>query len=235
MLRSPRWISSESDDVASPSNQSPGEKQAELPVRAIAALGNPGRKYSDTRHNVGWMLIDALAARTGIQWQAKFNGEFGRLRLGDRELLVLKPGTFMNLSGHPTQAMCNFFGVKPGELLVLHDDLDLPFGRIQVKAGGGHGGHNGLRSLVAQLGNDFARIRLGIGRPSEGKVDVADWVLSPFTASERAELPDMLDRAEVAVRAVVDKGVRGAMNACNAAGVVKVGPVVKTAPDRDKT
>lgn len=191
--------------------------QADLPVRALIALGNPGRKYADTRHNVGWMAIDALAARYGIQWQQKFNGDFGRLRVGDHDLLVLKPGTFMNLSGHPVQAMCNFFGVKPQELLVLHDDLDLVFGRVQVKMGGGHGGHNGLRSIVAQLGNaDFARVRIGVGRPPDSRMDVADWVLSTFAPIERAELPDVLDRAAAATLAVVNSGVRVAMNACNA-------------------
>jgi PTH1 family peptidyl-tRNA hydrolase len=217
--------------VSQPSRPESGKPaQADLPVRAIVALGNPGRKYADTRHNVGWMAVDALAGRLGVQWQQKFNGEFGRLRLGEHDLMLLKPGTFMNLSGHPVQAMCAFFGLKPGELLVLHDDLDLPFGRLQIKVGGGHGGHNGLRSIVAQVGADFARVRLGIGRPPQASVDVADWVLSTFLPIERAELPQLLDKAEVAVRTMLDEGVRAAMNACNG-----VAPGPKPVVARDKT
>lgn len=205
---------------------------ADLPVRAIVALGNPGKKYADTRHNVGWMAVDALAGRLGVQWQQKFNGEFAKVRLGEHDLMLLKPGTFMNLSGHPVQAMCAFFGLKPGELLVLHDELDLPFGRLQLKVGGGHGGHNGLRSIVAQVGADFARVRLGIGRPPFANVDVADWVLSTFAPIERAELPELLDKADVAVRTVLDKGVRAAMNVCNgaAAGQKPKAPVAPKGP-----
>ena len=190
----------------------------EMPIRAIVALGNPGKKYAETRHNVGWMALDHVFG--SVQWQAKFNGEFAKAWLGDRELLLLKPGTFMNLSGHPTQAMAQFFGCKPEEVLVLHDDLDLAFGRVQLKSGGGHGGHNGLRSLHAQLPNaNYARLRLGIGRPVAGNAaqsDVADYVLAPFAPLERAELPVVLDRARVALESCVRLGVRAAMNAVNA-------------------
>ena len=187
----------------------------EMPIRAIVALGNPGKKYAETRHNVGWMALDHVVGP--VQWQQKFNGEFAKAWLDGKEVLLLKPGTFMNLSGHPTQAMCAFFGVKPEEVLVLHDDLDLAYGRVQVKSGGGHGGHNGLKSLHAQLASPgYARVRIGIGRP-DGKGDVADWVLNPFAASERAELTLVLDRARDAVQAVLALGVRAAMNKCNGA------------------
>lgn len=193
-------------------------------VKAIVGLGNPGRQYADTRHNVGWMAIDLLARRIGAQWQAKFNGEYARGRLGDHDLHLLKPGTFMNLSGHPTQAMCQFFGVHVDELLVLHDEIDLPFGTVRLKSGGGHGGHNGLRSLIAQCGgNGFGRVRIGVGRPADGRVDTADWVLSIFSAIERAELPDMLERAVVAVEKSVGVGIPAAMNACNGPQVPKSG------------
>mgnify|MGYP001594401889 CR=1 FL=1 len=133
-------------------------------LRALVGLGNPGKAYAATRHNVGFMAIDRLAARQGAAWSAKFNGQFGRCRLagpqGEVDLALLQPLTFMNCSGHPTQQMCAFFGYKPAELLIFHDDLDLAFGRVQIKVGGGHGGHNGLRSLVAQLGDGaFVRVR----------------------------------------------------------------------------
>ena len=186
----------------------------EVPIRAIVALGNPGKKYAETRHNVGWMALDRLVGP--LQWQQKFNGDFGKAWIDGRELLLFKPGTFMNLSGHPTQAMCAFFGVKAEELLVLHDDLDLAFGRVQVKSGGGHGGHNGLKSLHAQLAsNAYARVRLGIGRPEPGRGEVVDWVLMPFAPIERAELPQVLDRARDAVEACLKLGVRAAMNKVN--------------------
>ncbi len=186
----------------------------DVPIRAIVALGNPGKKYAETRHNVGWMALDALVGP--VQWQQKFNGEFAKAWIADKEVLLLKPGTYMNLSGFPAQAMCAFFGVKAEEVLVLHDDLDLAFGRVQVKLGGGHGGHNGLKSLHAQLaGADYARIRLGIGRPEPGQGEVVDWVLTPFAAIERAELPHVLARARDAVDACLRVGVRAAMNKVN--------------------
>lgn len=192
----------------------PNPSSPDRPIRAVVGLGNPGRKYEHTRHNIGFMVADALARRGQVQWQARFNGEFGRLREGDLDLLLLKPGTFMNLSGHPVQAMCGFFGLAPEELLVIHDDLDLAPGRIQIKAGGGHGGHNGLRSMTQQLGaNGYARIRIGIGRNEKG--DAAEWVLESFSPQERAWLPDIVQRATAAVLAIAQKGVRGAMNEFN--------------------
>lgn len=209
------------DNANTPTQQiEAAKKPDDLPIRAIVGLGNPGRKYAETRHNVGWLVIEALAFKAGGTWSAKFNGEFSKLRLGSLDVWALKPGTFMNLSGHPTQAMCAFYGVQAGEVLVIHDDLDLPFGRVQIKSGGGHGGHNGLRSLVAQLGSAaFVRVRVGVGRPSGGKGsdnDVADHVLAPFSPSERAELPRIVELARDAVLAVLEKGVRAAMNQVNA-------------------
>lgn len=213
--------------------QDPAAKSAgtmDPPIRAVVALGNPGRKYAETRHNVGWMVADALAARHGLGWQQKFNGEFGRMRVPGKgtwvgqDVSVLKPGTFMNLSGHPTQAMAAFYGYAPAELLVMHDELDLPFGRIQIKAGGGHGGHNGLRSLVAQLGDPtFVRVRIGIGRVKadgrpEGKQgEQADFVLAPFATDERPWLPDLIGRAADAVQLILELGVRAAMNTVHGA------------------
>ena len=199
---------------AASSKAVPSKTAPERPIRAIVGLGNPGRKYENTRHNAGFLVVDALARRSGLQWQTRFNGEFTRLREGSLDLCLLKPGTFMNLSGHPVQAMCAFFGLAPEELLVLHDDLDLAPGRVQVKSGGGHGGHNGLRSITQQLGsNAFARVRIGIGRGQKG--DPADYVLEPFSPQERAWLPQILDLAADAALAVAHKGVRVAMNEFN--------------------
>jgi len=183
-------------------------------IRAIIGLGNPGRKYEATRHNAGFLALETLARRSSLQWQARFNGEFARLRDGSLDLCLLKPGTFMNLSGHPVQAMSSFFGFAPEALLVLHDDLDLPFGRVQVKAGGGHGGHNGLRSITQQLGaSAYARVRIGIGRNEKG--DPADYVLEAFSPQDRAWLPQILDLAADAAMAAAHRGVRVAMNEFN--------------------
>lgn len=211
-----------------------------LPIRAVIGLGNPGKKYETTRHNAGFWVVQALGERLGASWQSKFNGQFAKASLRgsiskqatvqsiDAELALLQPGTFMNLSGHPTQAMAAFFGYKPQQLLVIHDELDLPWGRLQLKVGGGHGGHNGLRSLVSQLGSaDFVRLRVGIGRPAAGdKVapvsptdgggdQIANWVLSPPSAVERAEIPDVVERALAAIQDAVGLGAAAAMNVHN--------------------
>jgi PTH1 family peptidyl-tRNA hydrolase len=212
----------------------PSGASSELPIRAIVGLGNPGKQYAATRHNVGFMAIERLAERLGVSWSGKFNGNYARGRMrgegGDVDVALLEPLQFMNLSGHPTQAMLQFFGLKPQEVLVLHDELDLPFGRLQLKFGGGHGGHNGLRSLVAQLGTaEFARLRIGISRPpaSAGQAAVSDWVLAPFAGVDRAELPDVLARAVQAAEAAVAVGVRSAMASVNADPSAKTGGVAK--------
>lgn len=190
-------------------------------IRAVVGLGNPGKQYAQTRHNVGFMAVERLAERLSGNWSGKFNGLMARVRLGDRDLILLEPQQFMNLSGHSAQAMAQFYGIKPAEILVVHDDLDLAFGRIQIKVGGGHGGHNGLRSLQAQLGDaGFARLRIGIGRPEGakgGEEAVSNWVLSAFSPAERAELPELLARALAAVQDAVNLGPRPAMNLHNAA------------------
>lgn len=203
-------------------------------IKAVVGLGNPGKQYAQTRHNVGFLAVERLAERLGASWSAKFNSLMARARLGDRELTLLEPQQFMNLSGHGTQAMAQFYGIKPAEILVVHDDLDLAFGRIQLKVGGGHGGHNGLRSLQAQLGDaGFARLRIGIGRPDGAKGGdeaVSNWVLSPFSPLERAELSEVLTRALAAVQDAVTLGPRPAMNLHNA--VAKPATVGKTEAGR---
>lgn len=183
----------------------------------VAGLGNPGPKYSGHRHNVGFMLVDELARRLGADaFRDKFSGQFARARLsGGRELVLLKPQTFMNLSGESVQKALAFFKLEPDALLVAHDELDLPFGTLKLKRGGGTAGHNGLKSIVQHCGGpDFARIRLGIGRPPRQGVE---HVLSDFSRQECQELPAVLERASLAVVDVVDRGLSAAMNAHNQA------------------
>ena len=148
----------------------------------VAGLGNPGREYERTRHNVGWMVVDELARRRNGSFRSKFSGQLAEVRDEDRRLALLKPETYMNVSGQSVGAAARFFKVAPGSLLVVHDDVDLDPGRLQVRVGGGLAGHNGLRSIASTLGTqDFLRLRIGVGRPGRGdRRPVADYVLSEF-------------------------------------------------------
>ena len=179
----------------------------------VVGLGNPGPKYAHTRHNVGFMVLDRVAdALKAGPYREKFNGLFTRVHTPD--VVLLKPMTYMNLSGEPVQAAMKFFKVAPAELLVVYDELDLPFGDCRLKLGGGAAGHNGIKSLLANAGGDgFARLRVGIGKPRHG--DASPHVLGEFSASERAELEDVLSHATLGVQAVIDKGIASAMNAFN--------------------
>jgi PTH1 family peptidyl-tRNA hydrolase len=160
----------------------------------IAFLGNPGREYERSRHNVGWMVADLLTHRYGLSWQDKFDGRLALLATEGRKLRLLKPMTFMNRSGQSVVRALSFFSIEPEECVVVHDDLELGFGKIVFKSGGGTGGHNGLKSIISHLGTrDFGRIRIGIGRPSRGSV--SSYVLSRFTPEEEAELPGILEGA----------------------------------------
>ena len=183
-------------------------------MHLIVGLGNPGKKYERNRHNVGFMVAERFArARALPDFREKFSGLFAK---GDA-ITVLAPQTFMNLSGDSVQPAAAFLKVEPGRIVVVHDELDLPWKDVRLKVGGGHAGHNGLRSIIARLGTpEFVRVRVGVGRPPPGfRGDVADWVLSDFDAIERAELPDVVDRACAAVEKVVAEGAAAAMNAVN--------------------
>jgi len=186
----------------------------------IVGLGNPGREYTTTRHNVGWLALDELARLSGHMtgFKKKFRGEFCKTALAGRECVLLRPETFMNESGLSVRPALGFFHVAPTDLIVLHDELDLPFGDVRVKRGGGHAGHNGLRSLVQHLGTpDFVRVRMGIGRPPPGFTgDVADYVLSGFGAIERMKVPAMIDQAAKAVVGILSEGIDRVMNVYNA-------------------
>ena len=185
----------------------------------VAGLGNPGPRYAATRHNVGFRLIDELARQCGVPASAfkeRFHGEIASARLGDQELVLLRPQTFMNESGRSVQAACTFYKLKPSDLIVAHDDLDVPFSEVRLKQGGGDGGQRGVRSVTAALGPDYVRIRLGIGRPPpDFRGDVADFVLQAFPSAELATVEQMVTRATEAVSLVTSLGLEKAMNRIN--------------------
>jgi PTH1 family peptidyl-tRNA hydrolase len=190
-------------------------------MHLIVGLGNPGRKYEGNRHNVGFMAVDELRRAEGIpDFKEKFSGVWTKGEIGGRPVALLKPMTFMNLSGDSVQPAMAFLKVEPADVVVVHDEIDLPFGDVRVKTGGGHAGHNGLRSLIQRLGTpDFVRVRIGVGRPPPGfRGEVADYVLQDFDAIERAELPDLVARTNDAVRRIVKDGAAAAMNVVNIRG-----------------
>lgn len=179
----------------------------------VVGLGNPGPKYAGNRHNVGFMVVDLLAKRVGASFgrHRKAMADVAEARLGvgaDAPRLVLaKPLTYMNLSGGPVTSLSNFYKVPLSQVIAVHDELDIPYGQLRLKVGGGEGGHNGLRSLSAAMSTkDFVRVRFGVGRPP-GRQDPADFVLNDFSAAERKELDFLVDRAADAVEAVVVKGL----------------------------
>ncbi len=158
----------------------------------IVGLGNPGAKYAGNRHNIGFMAVDAIAADHGFApWRAKFQGQISEGRLGGTRVALLKPGTFMNLSGQAVGEAMRFYKLEPADVIVFHDELDLAPGKCRLKQGGGHAGHNGLRSIHDHIGPDYARLRLGIGHPGH-KDRVAGYVLADFAKAEQDWLADML-------------------------------------------
>ncbi len=181
----------------------------------IVGLGNPETRYQRNRHNLGFRVVDALAAKLGAEWTRKFDGELAQGTMGVAKVLLLKPQTFMNRSGDSVAPAARFFKLELGQVLVVHDELDLELGRIQLKQGGGNGGHNGLRSIEAALGSkDFGRLRLGIGRPP-AEWDPADYVLSDFTKLEEAAVETEIQAALAALTAVTSEGMQKAMTQHN--------------------
>ena len=182
----------------------------------IVGLGNPGARYARTRHNVGFMAVEAWAAELAParpSWSEKWKGLTTTVSCGGHRCVLLKPQTYMNRSGQSVQPAAQFHRVTPAQLVVVHDEIDFPLGRLAIKKGGGHGGHNGLRDIVALLGNEFLRIRLGVGRPVHG--EVADYVLSDFTPDEQGPAADMVERAVKALTCMMTDGVVMAMNKFN--------------------
>jgi PTH1 family peptidyl-tRNA hydrolase len=187
----------------------------------VAGLGNPGREHEGDRHNVGFVVVDAIAARAaGADFRSKHAGLLARASLAGHDVVLLKPQTYMNRSGDSVQPAAAFFKVAPADVVVVHDEIDLPWGDVRLKMGGGHAGNNGLRDIIARLGTpDFVRVRVGVGRPPPGfRGDGAAWVLSGFDAAQRAELPGVVNRAVDAVERVVKDGVAAAMNVVNTKG-----------------
>jgi PTH1 family peptidyl-tRNA hydrolase len=179
----------------------------------LAGLGNPGLQYAGNRHNVGFMVADVLAARVGSGFRRdKSRAQAASGRLNGVPVIIAKPMSFMNLSGQALSALAGFYKIPPARLVVIHDELDLPFGTIRLKVGGGDGGHNGLRSVTRTLAaKEYYRVRVGIGRPP-GRQDPADYVLRDFGTAERKELPLVLERAADAVEALVRLGLAAAQN-----------------------
>jgi PTH1 family peptidyl-tRNA hydrolase len=188
-------------------------------VLLIAGLGNPGSRYQATRHNLGFRVIDELARQCGLPASAfreRCHGELASARLGSEDLLLLRPQTFMNDSGRSVQAACTFYKIKPSELIVVHDELDLPFNDVRLKKGGGDSGNRGVRSVTSAIGPDYIRIRLGIGRPPpDFRGDPADFVLQAFASAELEAVEQMVSRATEAVSLVTSVGLEKAMNRIN--------------------
>jgi peptidyl-tRNA hydrolase, PTH1 family len=185
-------------------------------MKLIVGLGNPGRSYEETRHNVGFRVLDELARAAGIALAStRFHGDFGQGVLQGEKTALLKPQTFMNLSGDAVAPAARFYKVGPEDLIVVHDELDLPLGRLQLKKGGGTGGHRGLESIVERLGSeDFIRVRVGIGKP-ENKERTVGYVLGGFTQEEALLLEEVAARAIAAIASIVGQGLGRAMNEHN--------------------
>jgi PTH1 family peptidyl-tRNA hydrolase len=176
----------------------------------VIGLGNPGPQYELTRHNVGQLVVDELAERRRERFSShKANARVAEtwLRPGAAKIVLAKPNSYMNVSGGPVSALAKYYGVDAAHIVVVHDELDIPFDTVKLKVGGGHGGHNGVRDVAKALGTaDFPRVRVGIGRPP-GRQDPADWVLDPFSAADRKQLPLLLSDAADAVELLIGDGL----------------------------
>ncbi len=190
--------------------------EAGFPRWLVVGLGNPGPRYGGTRHNAGFLVADLLAERLHSRFKAhRGRADLVEGRLAGRPVVIAKPKAFMNLSGGPVASVSRFFKIPVERLIVVHDELDLDYGRLRLKAGGGDNGHNGLKSLRSALGSgEFFRVRVGIGRPP-GRQDPADYVLKDFAVAERKELPFHVDRAADAVQALLELGLDAAQNRFN--------------------
>lgn len=186
----------------------------------VMGLGNPGPEYAGNRHNVGFMVADLLAGRMGGRFKAHkaraqvVEGRIGPPGLGSRRVVVAKPLSFMNLSGGPTTALLDFFKVPVANVVAIHDELDIDYGALRLKLGGGDNGHNGLKSITKSLGAEYHRVRFGIGRPP-GRMQVADFVLKDFSSAERRELDYFVDRAADAVETLIVEGLERAQSTYN--------------------
>ena len=182
----------------------------------LVGLGNPGPRYARNRHNAGFMVIDELRRRAGYPpCRLKLGAELSEMTLGGASVLLCKPMEFMNCSGQAVQRVAAFWKIPPAQAVVVHDDLDVPFGRLKLGVGGGSGGHNGLASIIQEWGAaEFARVRMGIGRPPEAW-DAADYVLADFLEEERNHLPALIESAADACQTIIERGPQVAMNRFN--------------------
>jgi len=185
-------------------------------LRLIIGLGNPGAKYQATRHNSGFLAIDEISANHNIPVSLKgFDASFGKGRIGDIPVLLFKPMTFMNVSGSAVKKIVDYLNIDPADIIVIHDDIDLPFGTFRLKIGGGHAGHKGMISIIDGLGNpDFIRVRIGIGKPLD-RLMVERYVLEQFAENEMKLLPQIMKTVSDAVTMIVTSGIQAAMNRYN--------------------
>ena len=183
----------------------------------IVGLGNPGKEYERTRHNTGFRAIDILADKLGCKIdKAKFQGLYGQAAYSGAKLLLLKPQTYMNLSGRSVVQLSAYYGIPPQRIIVLFDDISLAPGRLRIRGDGSAGGHNGIKSIIAELGSqDFPRVKIGVGAKPNPEFDLADWVLSSFSAKEEKDLTFALENAADAALVIVEKGVSEAANKFN--------------------
>ncbi len=182
----------------------------------LVCLGNPGKEYANTRHNIGFLAADALEKRTGVKFnKLKYRALTGEVTLGGQRVLVVKPQTYMNLSGEAVKLAGGFYKIPPERILVLYDDVSLPLGKLRIRASGSAGGHNGIKNIIAHLGTDaFPRIKVGVGAPQQ-EDGLVDWVIGSFTAAERKVVDAAIDKALDAAECVIEKGVSEAQNRFN--------------------
>ncbi|MFF5206581.1 aminoacyl-tRNA hydrolase [Streptosporangium sp. NPDC000396] len=191
----------------------------------VVGLGNPGPEYAGNRHNAGFMVLDELAARAGGRFKAhRSRAEVLEGRVADAPAVLAKPLSFMNLSGGPVKALADFYKVEPARVIVVHDELDIPYGALRAKLGGGDNGHNGLKSITKTLATkDYLRVRFGIGRPP-GRMDAASFVLRDFATAERKDLPFLVDRAADMVESLIKAGLEPTQNTFHTGDLKVSGP-----------
>ena len=183
----------------------------------LVCLGNPGKEYANTRHNIGFLAADALEKRTGVKFnKLKYRALTGEVTLGGQRVLVVKPQTYMNLSGEAVKLAGGFYKIPPERILVLYDDVSLPLGKLRIRASGSAGGHNGIKNIIAHLGTDaFPRIKVGVGAPEGADRDLVDWVIGNFTQSQRKVVDEAIGKALDAAACVIEYGVSEAQNRFN--------------------
>lgn len=184
--------------------------------KIIAGLGNPGRNYAQTRHNIGFLVVETLASKSHLAIdKSRFDSEYVKARIKGNEVFLIKPLTYMNLSGFPIHKFASFYKIDMENIIIVHDDIDLSFGKIKIVKSRGHGGHNGVRSIIDAFGNkDCIRIRVGVGHPGSEK-DVTGHVLGSFSPDEKKDLDQLVDTASEACLHILENGVTSAMNSFN--------------------